>query len=118
MTWLRVRLTGEQQRVVNEDGPSSQRASPEKSSALVIAQRVKLQDVAKIVGVSRATVQRYVAAFERRWRACDDGTSIAGERDGRLSRLIRESFEKQPSAPWPRPATHSTDGLRRGRARS
>ena len=47
---------------------------------------VKLQDAAKIVGVSRATVQRYVAAFReggleglRQWNV-----NRPDERDGRL----------------------------------
>ena len=76
MTWLRVRLTEEQQRVVNEERSSHPNARiREKMLVLwLLHNGVKRQDAAKIVGVSRATVQRYVAAFRdggldglRRW---------------------------------------------------
>ena len=57
-----------------------------------------LQDAAKIVGVSRATVQRYVAAFRerrlqglRQWNVNRPMSEMSAYRD-----LIRESFEKQP----------------------
>ena len=59
---------------------------------------VTRQDAAKIVGVSRATVQRYVAAFRdggldglRRWDPNRPVSEMAAYRE-----LIRESFEKQP----------------------
>src|SRR4051812_19900232 len=58
-----------------------------------------LQGAAKIVGVSRATVQRYVAAFRdggldglRRWDPNRPGSGMAAYRE-----LIRESFEEQPA---------------------
>jgi transposase len=60
---------------------------------------VKRQDAAKIVGASRATVQRYVAAFReggldglRQWNPNRPVSEMAAYRD-----LIRESFEKQPA---------------------
>ena len=53
---------------------------------------------AEIVGVGRATVQRYVAAFReggldglRRWNPNRPESEMAAYRE-----LIRESFEKQP----------------------
>ena len=59
---------------------------------------VTRQQAAEIVGVGRATVQRYVAAFRdggldglRRWDPNRPESEMAGYRD-----LIRESFEKQP----------------------
>jgi len=65
MAWLRVWLTEEQQRIVNE-GRSSHPNPRIREKMLVVwllHNGVKRQDAAKIVGVSRATVQRYVAAF-------------------------------------------------------
>ena len=75
MTWLRVRLTEEQQRVVNEDRSFHPNARVREKMLVLwlLHNGVKRQDVAKIVGVSRATVQRYVAAY----------------RDGRLDGLRR-----------------------------
>jgi transposase len=56
------------------------------------------QNAAKIAGVSRATVQRYVAAFReggldglRQWNPNRPVSEMAAYRE-----LIRESFEKQP----------------------
>ena len=100
MTWLRVRLTEEQQRVVNEERSSHPNARiREKMLVLwLLHNGVKRQDAAKIVGVSRATVQRYVAAFRedgleglRQWNVNRPVSEMAAYRD-----LIRESFEKQP----------------------
>ena len=60
MTWLRVQLTEEQQRVVNEE--RSVHPNPrirEKTLVLwLLHNGVTRQNAAKIVGVSRATVQR------------------------------------------------------------
>ena len=59
---------------------------------------VTRENAAKIVGVSRATIQRYVAAFGdggleglRRWNPNRPVSEMASYRE-----LIRESFEKQP----------------------
>ena len=59
---------------------------------------VTRENAAKIVGVSRATIQRYVAAFGdggleglRHWNPNRPVSEMAGYRE-----LIRESFEKQP----------------------
>ncbi len=68
MAWFRVHLTEEQQRIVNEERV----AHPDlrvREKMLVLwllhcgSQR---EEAAKIVGVSRTTVHRYVAAFRRR----------------------------------------------------
>jgi len=100
MTWLRIRLTEEQQQVVNEERSSHPNARiREKMLVLwLLHNEVKRQDAAKIVGVSRATVQRYVAAFReggldglRRWNANRPESEMAAYRE-----LIRDSFEKQP----------------------
>jgi transposase len=100
MTWLHIRLTEEQQRVVNEE--RSAHPNPrirEKMLVLwLLHNGATRQYAAKIVGVSRSTVQRYVAAFReggldglRRWIANRPKSEMASYRE-----LIRESFEKQP----------------------
>ena len=79
---------------------------------------VKRQDAAKIVGASRATVQRYVAAFRaggleglRQHNHHRPLSEMAADRD-----LISASFEKQPA----RTVAEACDrifqltGLRRG----
>ena len=76
------------------------------------------EKAAEIVGISRATVQRYVAAFRaggldglRRWNPRRPSSEMAAYRD-----VIRESFEKQPA----RTVAEACDrifrltGLRRG----
>ena len=100
MAWLRVQLTEEQQRVVNEERSShpNPRIREKMLVLWLLHNGVTRQDAAKIVGVSRATVQRYVAAFRdggldglRRWNPNRPVSEMAAYRD-----LIRESFEKQP----------------------
>ena len=101
MARIHVQLDEEQQRVVNEERSSHPNARiREKMLVLwLLHNGVKRQDAAKIVGVSRATVQRYVAAFReggleglRRWNVNRPVSEMAAYRD-----LIRESFEKQPA---------------------
>jgi len=100
MAWLRIRLTEEQQRVVNEE--RSVHPNPrirEKMLVLwLLHNGLTRQNAAKIARVSRATVQRYVAAFRegglkglRQWNPNRPVSEMAGYRE-----LIRESFEKQP----------------------
>ena len=79
---------------------SSQPPYPRKDArAFVVAQRVTREQAAKTVGVSRATVQRYVAAFRqggldglRQWNLSRPVSEMAAYRE-----LIRASFEKQPA---------------------
>jgi transposase len=100
VTWLRIELTEEQQRVVNEE--RSAHPNPrirEKMLVLWLLHNGATREyAAKIVGVSRATVQRYVAAFReggldglRQWNANRPQSEMAAYRE-----LIHESFEKQP----------------------
>ena len=100
MAWLRIRLTEEQQRVVNEE--RSVHPNPrirEKMLALwLLHNGLTRENAAKIVGISRATLQRYVAAFReggleglRQWNPNRPVSEMAGYRE-----LIRESLEKQP----------------------
>ena len=101
MTWLRIRLTEEQQRVVNEE--RSAHPNPRIREKMLVIwllhNGATRQYAAKIVGVSRATVQRYVTAFRE--------GGLDGLRRSNLNRpvsemaayhdMIRESFEKQPA---------------------
>ena len=94
MAWLRVRLTEEEQRVVNEERVSH----PNERIRERMHNGVTRQKAAKIVGVGRATVQRDVAAFRdggldglRRWDPNRPESEMAAFRES-----IRESFEKQP----------------------
>ena len=100
MAWLRIRLTEEQQRVVNEE--RSIHPNPRIREKMLVIwllhNEVTRQHAAKIVGVSRATVQRYVAAFReggleglRQWNVNRRVSAMAADRE-----LIRESFEKEP----------------------
>jgi transposase len=100
MTWLRIRLTEEQQRVVNEE--RSAHPNPRIREKMLVIwllhHGATRQYAAKVAGVSRATVQRYVAAFReggldslRRRNANRPQSEMAAYRE-----LIRESFEKQP----------------------
>ena len=109
MAWFRVRLTEEEQRVVNEERSSHPNLRiREKMLVLwLLHNGLTRQKAAKIVGVSRATVQRYVAAFRdggldglRQWNLSRPVSEMAAYRE-----LIRASFEKQP-------ATHHRRGVR------
>jgi transposase len=100
MTWVRIRLTEEQQRVVNEErcAHPNPRIREKMLVLWLLHNGATRQYAAKVAGVSRATVQRYVAAFReggldslRRWNANRPESEMAAYRE-----LIRESFEKQP----------------------
>jgi transposase len=100
MAWFRVRLTEEEQRIVNEE----RRCHPnlrirEKMLVLwLLHTGLTREQAAKAVGVGRATVQRYVAAFQqgglnglRQWNHHRPMSEMAAYRD-----VIRESFAKRP----------------------
>ena len=100
MAWLRVRLTEEEQRIVNEERTShpNERIRERMLVLWLLHSGVTRQKAAEIVGVGRATVQRYVAAYRdggldglRRWDPNRPESEMAAYRE-----LIRESFEKQP----------------------
>ena len=101
MAWFRVRLTEEEQRVVNEERccHPNLRIREKMLVLWLLHTGLTRQHAAKAVGVSRATVQRYVAAFRqggldglRQWNL-----SRPVRRGGRLSRVDPRSFEKQPA---------------------
>ena len=100
MAWLRVRLTEEEQRIVNEERTShpNERIRERMLVLWLLHSGVTRQKAAEIVGVGRATVQRYVAAYRdggldglRRWDPNRPESEMAAYRA-----LIRESFENQP----------------------
>ena len=100
MAWFRVRLTEEQQRIVNEDRVShpNPRVRDKMWVLWLLHCDVTRQKAAEIVGGGRTTVQRYVAAFReggldglRQWDLHRPQSEMAAYRE-----LIRESFEKQP----------------------
>ena len=102
MAWFRVRLTEEEQRVVNEERccHPNLRIREKMLVLWLLHTGLTRQHAAKAVGVSRATVQRYVAAFRqggldglRQW-------NLSRPVSGRMAayrELIRASFEKQPA---------------------
>jgi transposase len=101
MTWLRVQLTEVQQRIVDEERSSHPclRVREKMLVLWLLHKGVTRQKAAEIVGIGRATVQRYVAAFReggldglRRSNVHRPASEMAASRD-----LIRQSFEKQPA---------------------
>src|SRR6516162_476991 len=120
MAWFRVRLTEEQQRIVNEERVAHPNLRVREKMLVIwlLHCGATREKAAEIVGIGRATVQRYVAAVRaggldglRQWNPHRPSSEMAASRD-----LIRESFEKQPA----RTVTEACDrifrltGLRRG----
>jgi transposase len=101
MAWLRIQLTEEQQRIVDEERSChpNLRVREKMLVLWLLHNGVTRAKAAEIVGVGRATVQRYVVAFReggldglRRWDPNRPVSEMAAYRD-----LIRESFENQPA---------------------
>lgn len=120
MAWFRVQLTEEQQRIVNEERVAhpNLRVREKMLVLWLLHCGTTREKAAEIVGIGRATVQRYVAAFRaggldglRRWNPRRPSSEMAADRD-----VIRESFEQQPA----RTVAEACDrifrltGLRRG----
>jgi transposase len=120
MAWFRVRLTEEQQRIVNEERVAHPdlRVREKMLVLWLLHCGTTREKAAEIVGIGRATVQRYVVAFRaggldglRRRSPRRPSSAMAAYRD-----VIRESFEKQPA----RTVAEACDrifrltGLRRG----
>ncbi len=101
MAWLRIQLTEEQRQIVNEERSSHPNLCVREKMLVLwlLHNGLTRQKAAEIVGVGRATVQRYVVAFReggldglRRSHLNRPVSKMAVDRD-----LIRESFEKQPA---------------------
>jgi transposase len=100
VAWLRIELSEEQQQVVNEERSShpNPRIREKMLAIWLLHHGLTRENAARIDGVSRATVQRYVAEFRnggleglRQWNPNRPLSEMASYRE-----LIRESFEKQP----------------------
>lgn len=100
MAWLRVQLTEQEQRIVSEERTShpNERIRERMLVLWLLHNGVTRQKAAEIVGIGRATVQRFVAAYRdggldglRRWDPNRPESEMAAYRE-----LIRESFENQP----------------------
>jgi transposase len=120
VAWLRVQLSEEQQRIVNEERTSHPNARIREKMLVIwlLHNGVTREKAAEIVGVGRATVQRYVAAFReggldglRQWNPNRPVSEMAAYRE-----LIRESFEKQPAHTMAEACARifQLTGLRRG----
>jgi Homeodomain-like domain len=115
MAWLHVHLTEEQQRVVNEERTAhpNERIRERMLVLWLLHHGVTRQKAAEIVGIGRATVQRFVAAFRdggldglRRWDPNRPQSEMVAYRE-----LIRASLEEQPVHTVPRRANASFDSL-------
>ena len=101
MTWLRIVLTEEQQRVVNEERDSHPQEHVRRKMLVLWLLHCGLtrEKAAGVAGLGRATVQRYVAAFRdggldglRRWGVKGPVSDLAAHREA-----IREEFTRQPA---------------------
>jgi transposase len=101
MAWFRVHLTEDQQRIVNEERVAhpNLRVREKMLVLWLLHCGATREKAAQVAGVSRATVQRYVAAFRaggldglRQHNHHRPVSEMAAYRD-----LIYASFEKQPA---------------------
>jgi transposase len=101
MTWLRVRLTEEQQSIVDEERSCHPNLRIRERMLVIwlLHSGLTRQKAAEIVGVGRATVQRYVVVFReqgldglRQWKVNHPKSEMAAYRE-----LIRQSFEERPA---------------------
>lgn len=101
MTWLRIQLTEEQQRIVDEERSSHPNLRIREKMLVIwlLHSGLTRWKAAEIVGVSRVTVQRYVVAFReggldrlRQSNANRPKSEMVAYRD-----LIRRSFEERPA---------------------
>ena len=120
MAWFRVRLTAEQQRIVDEERIShpNPRVRDKMLVLWLLHHGLTRQKVAEIVGIGRATVHRYVVAFReggldglRQENPHRPLSEMAAYRD-----LIRESFAKRPARTMAEACEriYQLTGLRRG----
>ena len=122
MAWFRVRLTEEEQRVVNEERCCSPQPpnSRKDARALVVAHRAHASACGQGCRSRVGHRQRYVAAFRqggldglRQWNLSRPVSEMAAFRE-----LIRASFEKQPATTIAEACERifQLTGLRRGPA--
>lgn len=101
MAWFRIALSVEQLRIVSEERLNHPHVRVrERMLALsLLHSGLTREKAAKTLGISRATVERIVAAFRdggldgvRQWNVVGRTSELAAFRD-----LIRESFEELPA---------------------
>lgn len=101
MTWFRIQLTEEQQRIVNAERDSHPQEHVRRKMLVLWLLHCGLsrEKAAEVAGLGRATVQRYLAAFRdggleglRQWGITGPVSDLAAHRD-----LIREEFTRQPA---------------------
>ena len=120
MAWFRVRLTEEQQRIVNEERTSHPdlRVREKMLVLWLLHCGAERQKAAAIVGLGRATVHRYLVAFREGGldglRRCHHHRPVSEMAAFRP--LIRESFEEQPARTMAEACERifQLTGLRRG----
>jgi transposase len=100
MAWYRIALTEDEQRVVNTERDSHPEAHVRRKMFVLwlLHCRVTREHAARIAGLGRATVQRYVAAYReggleglRRWDVAGPVSDLAGYTDA-----IRASLTTAP----------------------
>lgn len=120
MAWFRVKLTEEEQQVVNEERESHPNPTVRRRMLVLWLLHCGLTRVeaARIAVMGRATAERVVEAFRdggldglRKWNRKGPTSELASYRD-----LIRESFEKEPvrSVAEASDRIEKMTGLRRG----
>ena len=101
MAWFRVRLTEEQQRIVDEEriAHPNLRVRDKMLVLWLLHHGLTRQKAAEIVGIGRATVHRYLVAFReggldglRQEDPHRPTSEMAADRE-----VIRRSFEEQPA---------------------
>jgi transposase len=120
MAWFRVQLTEEPQPIVNEERVAHPdlRVREKMLALWLLHGGATREEAARVVGVSRSTVQRYVAAFRTGGldglRRCDQHrprSEMAASREA-----IRASFEERPARTMAEAGERifQLTGLRRG----
>jgi transposase len=120
MGWFRIELTEEQQRIVQRERTAH--PHPRVREKMLVLWLLHCgttrETAARVAGVARSTVQRYVQAFRsggldglRQWNVQGPVSDLAAFREA-----IRESFEQQPVATIAEACTRieQLTGLRRG----
>ncbi len=101
MAWLRIHLTEEQQQIVKAESDSHPQEHVRRKMLVLwlLHCGIHREKAAEVVGLGRATVQRYVAAFRdggleglRQWGVTGPVSDLAAHRD-----LIREDLTRQPA---------------------
>lgn len=120
MAWFRVKLTEEEQQVVNEEREAHPNPTVRRRMLALWLLHCGLtrEKAAEVAGVGRATVERVVDAYReagldglRRWNRKGPTSELAAYRD-----LIRASFEEEPVRTVAEAADRieKLTGLRRG----